>query len=148
MRKNHGFRRQVVGRRTYLEQFRWRMPNLSTWPFIVRPIHRIPPGDLILKLHRVAHDTEVDGVPRGRKDSRLLGEIAIVGVIERVLDKVAHEHFDARGRFGVALKVVGRDAGICDVLWIGGLIEEYLLVVIEAVFWRFPSFGRGRSRSE
>jgi hypothetical protein len=49
-----------------------------------------------------------------------------VGVVERVLDEVAHEHFDARGRFGVPLEVVGRDAGICDVLWIGGLIEEYL----------------------
>ena len=126
------------------------MPNLSTWPFIVFPIHRIPPGDFILKLHRVAHNTEVDGVPRGRKDSCLLGEIAIVGVVERVLDKVAHEHFDARGRFGVVLEVVGRDAGVCDVLWIGGLIEEYLWVVIEAVFvfWWFPSFGRGRCRSE
>lgn len=112
MRRNHGFRRQVARRRTYLEQFRWRMPNLSPWPFIVRPIHRIPPGNLILKLHRVAHGTEFDGVPRGRKDGRLLGEITIVGVVERVLDKVAHEHFDARRRLGVSLEVVGRDAGI------------------------------------
>jgi hypothetical protein len=110
------------------------MPNLSPWPLIVRPIHRIPLGDLILKLHRVAHGTEVDGVPRGRKDGRLLWEIAIVGVVEGVLDKVAHEHFDACGGLGVPLKVVGHDAGICDVLWIGGLIEEYLWVVIEAVF--------------
>ena len=124
------------------------MPNLSSRTLVICTICRIPPRNLILKLCRVVHGTEVDGVPRRRKNGCLLWEIPIVGVVQRVLDKIAHEHLDACWWLRVPLKVVRRDARICRVLGIRGLIEEYLGVVVETVFWRFPSSVCERSGRE
>ena len=126
--------RQLVGCGTYFEQLRGCMPNLSAWPLLVFTIRRIPPRDLILELCRVAHGAEVDGVPRRRKNGCLLREIAIMGVVQRVLDKIAHEHLDACRWLRVPLQVIRRDARICRVLGIRCFIEEYLGVVVEAVF--------------
>jgi hypothetical protein len=71
-----------------------------------------------------------------------------MGVVQRVLDKIAHEHFDACWRFCVPFKVIRRDARVCRVFGIGCLIEEYLRVVVKTIFWRFPSSGRERSGCE
>jgi hypothetical protein len=65
-----------------------------------------------------------------------------MGVVQRVLDKIAHEHFDACWRFRVPFEVIGRDARVCRAFGVGCLIEEYLRVVVESVFWGFPSSGR------
>jgi hypothetical protein len=140
--------RRLVRRSTYLEQFCGCMPNLSSWPLLVCPIRRIPPRNLILKLHRVAHRAEVDGVPRRSKNGRLLWKIPIMGVIQRVLYKIAHEHLDACRWFRVPLQVIRRDARICRVLGIRCFIEEYLGVVVETVLLRFPGFGRERGGRE
>ena len=143
-----GMDRRLVRRSTYFEQLRGRMPNLSAWSLIVCTIRRIPPRNLILKLYRVAHGTKGDGIPCGCKDGCLLRKIPIVGVVQRVLDKIAHEHLDACWRFRVPFEVVRRDARVCCVFGIGCLIEEYFGVVVESVFWRFPSSGRERSGCE
>jgi hypothetical protein len=140
--------RRPVGRSTYLEQFCGCMPNLSAWSLVVCTICRIPPRDLILKLYRVAHGAEVDRVARRCEDGCLLWKIPIVGVVQRILDKIAHEHLDACWWFRVPLEVIRRDARICRVLRIRCLIEEYLRVVVETVPWRFPSSGRERSGCE
>jgi hypothetical protein len=71
-----------------------------------------------------------------------------MGVVQRVLDKIAHKHFDAFWRFRVPFEVIRCDARVCRVFGIGCLIEEYLRVVVETVFWRFPSTERERSGCE
>ena len=71
-----------------------------------------------------------------------------MGVIQRVLDEIAHEHLDACGWLRVLLEVIRRDARIRRVLGIGCLIEKYLRVVVETILLMFPSSGRGRSGSE
>ena len=73
-----------------------------------------------------------------------------MGVVQRVLDKIANEHFDTCWQFRVPFKVIRRDAHVCRVFGIGCLIEEYLSVIVETVFFflGFPSSGRERSGCE
>jgi hypothetical protein len=71
-----------------------------------------------------------------------------MGVVQRVLDKIADEHFDACWRFRVSFEVIRRDARVCRMFGIGCLIEKYLRIVVETVFWRFPSSGREWSGCE
>ena len=140
--------RRLFRLNTYLEQFCGCVPDLSAWSLIVCTICRIPPCNLILKLYRVAHGAEIDRVPCRRKNGRLLWKIPIVGIVQRVLDKIAHEHLDACWWFRVPFEVVRRDARICRMFGIGCLIKEYLGVVVKTIFWRSPSPGREWSGGE
>jgi hypothetical protein len=71
-----------------------------------------------------------------------------MGVVQRVLDKIAHEHFDACWRFRVLFEVIRRDTRVCRVFGVGCFIEEYLRIVVETVFGRSPSSGREWSGCE
>lgn len=119
------------------------MPYLPSRPFLICTICRISLCDFILKLCRVTYGTKVYGVPCRCEYSRLLWEISVVRVVQRVLDKVAHEHLDACRWFGVLLEIVRSDARVLHVVGIWGLIEKYLGVVVETAFWRLPSPGSG-----
>ena len=60
-------------------------------------------------------------------------EIAVVGVVQRVLDVVTNQHLDSpRGVFG-RLQGVGCDAFVADVLWIGNIVKIDLGVKVELV---------------
>ena len=64
-------------------------------------------------------------------DSCAFREIAVVGVVQRVLDVVADQHFDSPLRVFECLQVIRCDAFVVDVLGIGDIVEVDLGIKVE-----------------
>ena len=66
-------------------------------------------------------------------------EIAIVGVVQRVLDVVANQHLDSSRGVFKCLQVVGRETFVVDVLRIGNIVEVDFRVKVDFLsllrFW-------------
>ena len=110
------------------------MKDLQTWTG--RPIPKV----LIffrynlLELIRVSYLREIQCyIIEASKYRCLLGEVAIVRVIERVFDVIANKHLNVSWRLFIAFQFVGRHlfevdmlAGSLDgVLWFGVEVEPY-----------------------
>ena len=108
--------------RTHLEELRRCMPHLPsqpTGPFRSgrRSISVIPLRYSFLKSRRVPKLAKVVSLLLGRgEDSRVPTEIAVVRVVERVVDKVSDEHLYAGRGLSVSREVVRCDAAVVDVL--------------------------------
>ena len=88
----------------HLEELRRCMPNLSAGTLsIILPIRRVTLGDFVVEVNHVLNLIEGYGRVCRRKDSRLFGKVTVIGVVQRVLYVVAHEHLDLGRRFGVRL---------------------------------------------
>ena len=106
----------------YLEYLGWGVPQLFSRPRLILPVRSIPLRDLFLKFNRVSECRKVYMFRRG-DDSRTFREIAIVGVVQRVLDVVANQHLDSSRRVFERLQVIGCEAFVADVLGIGNIVK-------------------------
>ena len=127
------------------------MPNLPPrTSVLINIIGRVPPRNFVLKLRLVPHGVKLDGILFCRReDGRLFWEVAVVGVIERVLDEVADEHFHSRRRGRGTLEVVRGDARIASMFGVWLLLEKYVgIVVYFLLLLRFVLLGAvaGRER--
>lgn len=111
------------------------MPQLLPRPITILPVGRIPLRDLSLELRSIPNGAEVDGV-RCSEDVNLFGEVAVVGVVKRVLDEVADEHLRATWRIAFLFEIIGSDALVVGMLGIGNIGEgEFLVVdVVDPIF--------------
>ena len=84
-------------------------------------------------------------------DSCTFGEIAIVGVVQRVLDVVANQHLDSSRRVFECLQVVGCKAFVADVLGIGNIVKVDIRVKVEFLsllrLWTGEQTVRGREET-
>lgn len=72
-------------------------------------------------------------------DGCTLREIAIVGVVQRVLDVVTNQHLDSSRGVFKRLQVVGCETFVVDVLGIGNIVEVDFRVKVDFLsllqFW-------------
>ena len=131
---------------THLEQFGRRVPQL-----VVGLVRRVASCDFLLELYGVPEFVEVEGLLVRIEDGDFLGEVSIMRVVQRVLNKVAREHLDGARALLAAFEIIASDERVCrGVLW--RRIEERIPVVIpfvcgDAGVLYFPFIGRiGSSR--
>lgn len=136
--------RYIIQTVTYLEYLGWGVPQLFPRPSFILPVQSVPLRDLFLEFHQVSECPKVYMLWRG-DDGRTFREIAVVWVIQRVLDVVSNEHLDAPRRVFACLQVVGCDAFVVDMLRIGNIVKIDLGVEVE--FLSLLRFGAGGRRS-
>lgn len=114
------------------------MPNLSASHFarvVGIIIASVQTRNSSIELVGTRYVVKVDRLD-GRKYLCASREIAIVWVIERVLDKVAHKHLDALGRCLVRVQVLCSHAWIVGNLLVAGIAAfkgEFVSTVVEFV---------------
>ena len=109
------------------------MPQLLSRSLSVLSVRRISLQYLRLELGAVPERREVDGFQSG-EDGRLLGEVAIVGVVQRVFNEVTNEHLHAARGLVLSLKIIGRDAFVFDMFYVGYVGEGDIVVVVDSIF--------------
>lgn len=126
---------------THLEQLRWRVPYLSTWPLLLRLELFIPSRHFILELYSIAHLTKVDWF-RCSKDGGLLREIAIVRVVQRIFYEVSHQHLDFSGRCAETFQVIRSDSLIVNMGYVRR-VRKRDRIVVDLDGWLLGLLPRG-----
>ena len=121
------------------------VPQLSAWAAVsIHTICSVPLCYLFLKFNRISQRRKVECSVVRVENRSLLRKVAIVWVIQRVLDEVTDEHLDTTRRSAVLLQIIGRDAWIAGVVSGRGVYERHL-VVVPFVFRLWGRFGRPES---
>ena len=125
------------------------MPQLLPRPISILPVGCIPLRDLRLKLGSIPNGGEVDGFWCS-EDVDLFGEVAVVGVVKRVLDEVADEHLRATWRIAFLFEIIGSDALVAGMFRIRNVGEGELFAVneVDPIFWLVHFLAPGSGGSE
>lgn len=110
------------------------MEYLSSRPRLVHTITRVSLGNKLLKLISIPYLAEVHHRVRTRKYGGLLGEVAIMRIVQRVLDEISNEHLHAFWRLAAALEFISSyDSIVCLVGCIVRVREERVGIVVDPV---------------
>jgi hypothetical protein len=109
------------------------MPQLLSGAFILsRPVSRIPLGYFYLKLYRVPQRSEVNIVVTRSKYRGLIGEVAIVRIVQGVLNEVSDEHLHAFWWYIATFEVI-RCYNVVVGMIVREIFEGDIRVIVELV---------------
>ena len=106
------------------------MPKLFSRAILV--IRSIASGYLILEFNRVSKRGKIQTALGGGEYSSLVGEVAIIWVVQRIFYEVSNEHLDAVRRICIALEIIGRCKFIVDIVT-KRVFKGEIGVVVQAV---------------
>ena len=90
------------------------MPKL--FPRAIPAIRSIASGYLILEFDRISKRGKFQTALGGGEYSSLVREVAIIWVVQRILNEVPNEHLDAVRRICIALEIIGRCKFVVDIV--------------------------------
>ena len=94
-----------MGTQAHLEQLSWSVPYLSPRTFVVHLECFVTFRNFLLEFGRIPDGAEVDRIRRS-ENGGLLRKVAVMWVVQRVLDEVPHEHLYLSGWRFVPLEVI------------------------------------------